>query len=128
MTRRTVKIPKVKTVEQAHEILAELVPDEVHLHVSAELSSHRDRWGNHATTRYEASIHRAFDYSTRIEVKAHTPELLVQRFVTDILPQLRARNVDPEEGRIGRHRRLNGPTVRRLTHETTFPDGGPADE
>lgn len=128
MAKRVIKIPKPRSLEDAHQILAGLVPDGVHLDVSGDLRSHRDHFGNHASTQYEASVHRGYDYTTRMEVKAHTPELLVQRFISDILPKLNARPVDPEEGRIGRHRRINGPTVPRLTHETTFPDGGLADE
>jgi len=127
MARRTVKIPAVKSLEQAREVLMQMIPSNSELTTTAYLTDRKGNSSLSSYTNYSASLQVPGDASDKYEVSAHTPALLVSRFVETILPALNAR-LTPARPPIGRHRRIEGPTVRRLTHQPTFPDGGLFDE
>lgn len=115
MARRVVKIPRVKSIEQAREILLQMTPENRQLTIFVHFNDRRLGGSLMSHTHYSASIDLRSGVG-ELKVEAHCPDNLVRKFVEIILPALNAKPVDPEEGRIGRHRRVQGKTVPRLEY------------
>lgn len=127
MPRRVVKIPKVKSFEQAREILLQMTPENRTLSMHSYFYDAPRHGSLMSSTEYSASISLESGVGSGLNVRAASPDQLVRKFVAEILPALNARPVDPEDGRIGRHRRVPGKVVPRLGYEP-LRKGGLFDE